>query len=154
MSIDTKVNKKTEANQKGEYKVVFKGRLLPGYNKEQVVSNIAQLTKLPTEKIEKKFFNGKVVIIRRAHDKSHAQKLQHLFTETGLEVLILRDIREEIIEEDELSPRGLLPEKQKQIEDFILANKKLIPSFVFEQQKPILIAAAICVVLIILFILI
>lgn len=157
MSVDTKVNRKIVASQRGEYKVVFKGRLLAGYNIEQVVSNIAQLTKIPAEKIENKFFNGKVVIIRRAHDMAHAQKLQQLFTEAGLEVFILRDMKKEDNEnnqQDELPHQGGLLDKQKQIQDFLLDNKKLIPDFVLEQKKPVLIAAVICVVLVLLFILI
>ncbi|MCU7966425.1 MAG: hypothetical protein KZQ74_04380, partial [gamma proteobacterium symbiont of Bathyaustriella thionipta] len=112
MTSDTPT-KKVEKNQKGKYKVVFKGRLLPGYDIEQVVSNIVQLTKLPPEKIEKKFFNGKVVIIRRAHDRSHAQKLQHLFTEAGLEVLILTDVDDELIQQNELA-----------LQQFFIENKK------------------------------
>lgn len=100
MEADKKSNEKNEPAKKGAYKVVFKGRLLPGFDREQVITNIAQLTKLPAEKIENKFFNGKVVIIRRAHDQTHAQKLQHLFTKAGLEVFILQDAVQEEIEQD------------------------------------------------------
>ncbi len=85
-------NKKPDKPKpRGKYKVVFKGHLLPGFNKQQVVENIARLTKLPAEKIDQKFFSGKVVIIRRAHEQSYAQKLQQLFTDAGIEVVILKD---------------------------------------------------------------
>lgn len=73
------------------YKVVFKGRLREGFSKETVIDNIVRLTKIPEQKIQQKFFSGKAVIIRRAHDLVHAQKLQQLFTQAGLEVIILKD---------------------------------------------------------------
>jgi len=103
--------KKSRSEPRGEYKVVFKGKLLPDFDKAQVVANIVQLTKLPPEKIEKKFFSGKVVIIRRAHDKPHAQKLQQLFTKAGLEVFILKDTTQDKLSE----PKPLSPKKQKKI---------------------------------------
>ena len=90
-SSSKKTKKQDKSQPRGEYKVVFKGNVLEGFTKEQVVANIAKLTKLPSEKIQKKFFSGKAVIIRRAHDETHAQKLQQLFTNAGLEVVILKD---------------------------------------------------------------
>ncbi len=89
---DRKSSRARQRKKRGEYKVLFKGRLLDGFSKEQVVANIARLTKISEEKVEKKFFSGKAVIIRRDHDKTHAQKLQQLFTNAGLEVVILTDL--------------------------------------------------------------
>ena len=106
---DKKPQKKTKSGPRGEFKVVFKGKLLPGFDMERVIGNIVQLTKLPPEKIKKKFFSGKVVIIRRAHDEPHAQKLQQLFTNAGLEVFILRDVTKKISQDAKL-----LSSKQKQ----------------------------------------
>ena len=82
---------RAKKNSRGRYKVVFKGRLLDGFSKQTVVDNIARLTKISEQKIQQKFFSGKAVIIRRAHDEAHAQKLQQLFTGAGLEVIILKD---------------------------------------------------------------
>ena len=73
------------------YKVIFKGRLREGFSRETVIDNIARLTKIPEQKVQQKFFSGKAVIIRRAHDLAHAQKLQQLFAQAGLEVIILKD---------------------------------------------------------------
>lgn len=95
MTNDNNTNKQSQKKKRpglrGKYKVIFKGHLLPGFNKQQVVDNIARLTKVSAEKIEQKFFSGKIVIIRRAHEQAYAQKLQRLFTEAGIEVLILKD---------------------------------------------------------------
>ncbi len=88
---DEQLKKKRPKKSRGRYKVVFKGRLLNGFSKETVVENISRLTKIPEQKIQQKFFSGKAVIIRRAHDEAHAQKLQQLFTGAGLEVIILKD---------------------------------------------------------------
>lgn len=118
MSADKKRQKKVKSKQRGEYKVVFKGHLLPDFDKEQVVINIARLTKLPAEKIEKKFFSGKVVIIRRADDEAYAQKLQQLFTRAGLEVFILKDMSRQIETNIKL-PR-------KNLNKFIKSNIRLI----------------------------
>jgi len=90
-----KKNVRKKDKQRGEYKVIFKGCLLAGFDRQQVIDNIVQLTKLPAEKIQQKFFTGKVVIIRRAHDVKYAQKLQQLFTQAGLEVFVLRDTSRE-----------------------------------------------------------
>ncbi len=88
--------KKNKSGPRGEHKVVFKGHLLPGFDKVQVIANIVRLTKLAPEKIEKKFFSGKVVIIRRAHTDEQAKKLQKIFTKAGLEVFILKDTTKKI----------------------------------------------------------
>ena len=132
MSLDKKREKKVKSKQRGEYKVVFKGHLLPGFDKEQVVINIARLTKLPLEKIEKKFFSGKVVIIRRAEDEAYAQKLQQLFTRAGLEVFILKDLTRQIEQNIKLPPG-----KSTNLKKFISRNIRLI------------IAAVLCAVLIV-----
>ncbi|GEM_PF-2765186 len=83
--------RKKSRKNRGMYKVVFRGRLREGFSKETVIDNIVRLTKIPEQKIQQKFFSGKAVIIRRAHDQAHAQKLQQLFTQAGLEVIILKD---------------------------------------------------------------
>ena len=89
MPMDKNDKADNKPEKRGRYKVVFKGQLLEGFSAAQVVSNIARLTKVPEEKIRKKFFSGKTVIIHRAHDESEAQKLQQLFTTAGLEVDIV-----------------------------------------------------------------
>ena len=90
-----KVIKRKPVKKRGEYKVVFKGLLREGFTKAQVIANIVRLTKIPEEKINQKFFSGKAVIIRRAHDETHAQKLQQLFFNAGLEVVILKDMAQQ-----------------------------------------------------------
>ncbi|MCU7800139.1 MAG: hypothetical protein KZQ70_08330 [gamma proteobacterium symbiont of Lucinoma myriamae] len=120
METEKKSIEKNEPVKKGTYKVVFKGRLLPDFDRNQVITNIAQLTKLPAEKIENKFFNGKVVIIRRAHDNSHALKLQQLFTKAGLEVFILQDVEQEEIEQDDES----IMHNEMSFQQIIMAIKK------------------------------
>ncbi len=85
------VKRKKSRNNRGMYKVVFKGRLREGFSRDTVIDNIVRLTKIPEQKIQQKFFSGKAVIIRRAYDLAHAQKLQQLFTQAGLEVIILKD---------------------------------------------------------------
>ena len=87
------VKKSSLKKPKGAYKVVFKGRLLPGFSQEQVIANISSLTKLSPEKVQSKIFCGKSVIIRRADTESHAKQLQLLFTEAGLEVVILKTVQ-------------------------------------------------------------
>ncbi|MCW8930423.1 MAG: hypothetical protein OQL19_09320 [Gammaproteobacteria bacterium] len=124
---DKKRKKKAKSGPRGEYKVVFKGKLLPGFDMEQVVNNIVQLTKLPQEKIEQKFFSGKVVIIRRAHDASHAQKLQQLFTNAGLEVFILKDETQKIKQEyQSISSKQKKRQFTKKIKKTVKKNNRTI----------------------------
>ena len=91
LSENKSVKRKKSRKNRGMYKVIFKGRLREGFSRETVIDNIVRLTKIPEQKIQQKFFSGKAVIIRRAHDLAHAQKLQQLFSQAGLEVIILKD---------------------------------------------------------------
>lgn len=125
-------NKRKQGKKRGKYKVVFKGRLRTGFDKEQVIANIVRLTKIPEEKIEQKFFSGKAVIIRRAHDEQHAQKLQQLFFSAGLEVIILKDIARQRQAEKMAS-------KELTKKDFLTQElKKELTKTVKTRKRPIL----------------
>lgn len=135
MSINSEVEAQPEVVLKGKYKVVFKGHLLPGYDMERVVANIVQLTKIPAEKITRKFFNGKVVIIRRAHDITHAQKLQQLFTDAGLEVFILRDTRQDDEQQQDVASGDAFSDKKIQMQNFLMDNKQRVQKFMRHNKQ-------------------
>ena len=137
---DNKPQQKVEKNSRGQYRVVFKGKLLEGFSKADVIKNIARLTKISEEKIEKKFFSGKAVVIRRAHDQAHAQKLQQLFTKAGLVVIILKDeLKAEPIDQHE--------EKEKTSRVVIEKELREIKKNVQQRKRPILFAVAAIIII-------
>ena len=48
------------------YKVSFRGVILPGFDKDQVIENVHNITRIPKHTITRKFFSGKTVVIRHA----------------------------------------------------------------------------------------
>ncbi|MDX2503311.1 MAG: hypothetical protein QNL62_02355 [Gammaproteobacteria bacterium] len=70
------------------YKVLFKGVILPGFDKEQVIENVHNTTRIPKEIIKRKFFSGKTVVIRRADNQDYASRLQKKFALAGIETYI------------------------------------------------------------------
>ncbi|MCP3850893.1 MAG: hypothetical protein GY694_11755 [Gammaproteobacteria bacterium] len=75
------------ANKK-TYKILSKGNILPGFDKEQVIDNIHSITRIPKETIIRKFFSGKTVVIRHAYTQEDASQLQKKFSSTGIETYI------------------------------------------------------------------
>lgn len=75
------------------YKVLFKGKILPGFDKEAVIENVYKITRIPKDVIKRKFFSGKTVVIRRADSQEYAGRLQKTFAQAGIETYI-----DEIIE--------------------------------------------------------
>ena len=84
------------------FKVVFRGVILPGFEKEQVIENVHQITRIPKETITRKFFSGKTVVIRRADTQEYASRLQKTFSQAGIETYIEELV--ESVEEYESQP--------------------------------------------------
>ncbi len=70
------------------YKVSFKGIILPGFDKEQVINNVHNITRIPEHTITRKFFSGKTVVIRHADSQEYASQLQKTFAQAGIETYI------------------------------------------------------------------
>ncbi len=73
---------------KKTYKILSKGNILPGFDKEQVIDNIHSITQIHKEIIIRKFFSGKTVVIRHAYTQEDASQLQKKFSRTGIETYI------------------------------------------------------------------
>jgi len=82
-SIDREVN----------YSVVFMGEIITGFNKSQVVANLASITRLKQEQVEQKFFNDQVsrIIIKKTSNLQKARKYHGKFSRAGLAVGIQMD---------------------------------------------------------------
>ncbi len=70
------------------YKVTFKGVILPGFDKHQVIDNIHNISRIPKHTISRKFFSGKTVVIRHAENIDYARQLQATFSYAGIETYI------------------------------------------------------------------
>jgi len=75
-------------NSKKKYKVLFKGVILPGFDKTEVINNIHKLTNVPIDIITRKFFSGKTVVIRHSDDEQDSAKLMQSFSDAGIETRI------------------------------------------------------------------
>lgn len=84
---------------KKTYKVTFKGVIYPGFDKDQVIENIHNITRIPVHTIARKFFSGKTVVIRHADSQDYANRLQNTFAKAGIETYIA-----EVYETDKEQP--------------------------------------------------
>ena len=85
-SIDKEVN----------YYVVFLGEIITGFDKKQVLSNLAHITRLTTDDIEQKFFNNQSarILIKKTNDLEKARKYHGKFSRAGLAVGIQMDFED------------------------------------------------------------
>lgn len=102
------------------YKIVFKGELLEGFENEQVVANLAAISKMEKAKAEKLLLVQKPTILKKGLDKAAAEKLAKVLTEAGLQVSVvsyeMAAQKDNIVPEDaQRSPKvpSTPPEKQK-----------------------------------------
>ena len=64
------------------YSVVMTGKIIEGFDLDQVKANVSRLFKLNGEQLEK-MFSGKPVTIRRGIDKEQAVRLRSALTKAG-----------------------------------------------------------------------
>ncbi len=88
------------------YKVSFKGVIFPGFDKEQVIDNVHDITRIPKQTISRKFFSGKTVVIRHADSQEYASRLQKTFAQAGIETYI-SELTETIADEKQVEPEEL-----------------------------------------------
>ncbi len=81
------------------YKVSFKGVILPGFDKDQVVENVHDITRIPKHTITRKFFSGKTVVIRHADSQEYASRLQKTFSQAGIETYI-EDVTKKVSDDE------------------------------------------------------
>jgi hypothetical protein len=75
-------------DEKAVFKVTFKGVILPGFDRDQVIENVFKITRIPKDTITRKFFSGKTVVIRHAVTQEYASNLQKTFAQAGIETNI------------------------------------------------------------------
>ncbi|MCW8931117.1 MAG: hypothetical protein OQL19_12860 [Gammaproteobacteria bacterium] len=78
------------------YSVVFMGEIITGFEKQQVMSNLENITRMPADEIEKKFFNESVkrIVIKKTSDLEKARKYHGKFSRAGMAVGIQMDFEE------------------------------------------------------------
>ena len=84
------------------FKVIFRGVILPSFDKDDVIKNVHDITRIPEAVIKRKFFSGKTVVIRHADTQEYATRLQKTFARAGIETYI-----EEIVRENSSANEGL-----------------------------------------------
>lgn len=78
------------------YSVVFMGEIITGFEKQQVMKNLINITRLEAEEVENKFFNlssGRVVI-KKTNNLEKARKYHGKFSRAGMAVGIQMDFEE------------------------------------------------------------
>ena len=83
-------------DNKVSYSVVFMGEIITGFEKMQVIRNLANITRLSNEEVEKKFFKDKTgrVVIKKTSDLDKARKYHGKFSRAGMAVGIQMDFEE------------------------------------------------------------
>jgi len=72
-----------------EYKVVFTGRLLDGFDRDDVVSNLTAKTNLDQQRAEKLIDGDKKVVLKKGLDREAAEKFSELFQIAGMEIRLV-----------------------------------------------------------------
>jgi hypothetical protein len=70
-------------------KIIFRGKLVEGHDKSQVINNLSTLTRLSPEAVEQKLFSGKEVVIKKVDDAVQAEKYRLRFAKAGAVVEIV-----------------------------------------------------------------
>jgi hypothetical protein len=75
------------------YSVVFMGEIINGFEKQQVLKNLAKITRLPVEEVEQKFFleNASRIVIKKTTDLEKARRYHGKFLRAGMAVGIQMD---------------------------------------------------------------
>ena len=81
-------------DQSVNYSVIFLGEIITGFEKSQVLSNLASITRLNNSDAEKKFFNSGNVVIKRTANIEQAKKYQNKFLRAGMAVGIQMEFDE------------------------------------------------------------
>jgi hypothetical protein len=70
------------------YKVVFTGRLLPGFNPDDVVINLTTQTNRDRERSQRLVTDSKPIVLKKGLDLETAEKFRSHFQKTGLEMRV------------------------------------------------------------------
>ncbi|MCK5663988.1 MAG: hypothetical protein KAI17_10895 [Thiotrichaceae bacterium] len=78
------------------YFVVFMGEIITGFEKKQVMTNLAHITRLSINEVEKSFFSNSEhrIIIKKTNDLEKARKYHGKFSRAGLAVGIQMDFED------------------------------------------------------------
>ncbi len=78
------------------YSVVFMGEIITGFNKQQVIHNLATITRLTEKQVEEKFFNQGTtrLIIKKTPDLAKARRYHGKFLRAGMAVGIQMDFED------------------------------------------------------------
>lgn len=78
------------------YSVVFMGEIITGFDKQQVIHNLSNITRLPEAQVEEKFFNQGTtrLIIKKTPDLAKARRYHGKFLRAGMAVGIQMDFED------------------------------------------------------------
>ena len=78
------------------YSVVFMGEIITGFNKQQVLRNLANITRLSIDEVDNKFFNENTarIVIKKTNDLEKARRYHGKFSRAGMAVGIQMDFEE------------------------------------------------------------
>jgi len=78
------------------YSVVFMGEIITGFNKQQVLKNLVNITRLPINEVEKQFFNDNSsrIVIKKTNDLEKARRYHGKFSRAGMAVGIQMDFED------------------------------------------------------------
>ncbi|MCK5697310.1 MAG: hypothetical protein KAI02_04055 [Gammaproteobacteria bacterium] len=85
----------TSVDNDVNYSVVFMGEIITGFEKNRVMKNVAHITRLPIDEIEKKFFREKIgrLVIKTTDDLDKAKKYHGKFSRAGMAVGIQMEFK-------------------------------------------------------------
>ena len=82
------------------YSVVFMGEIITGFDKQQVIHNLSNITRLSEQQVEEKFFNNffnngaSRLIIKKTSDLAKARRYHGKFLRAGMAVGIQMDFED------------------------------------------------------------
>jgi len=89
------------------YKVIFKGELLEGFDRDTLIHNLATISKMEKSKAEKLLLIDKPMALKKGLSRQEAEKLARILTTSGLKIRLkgYENIAEQRISKPEETPQ-------------------------------------------------
>lgn len=77
------------------YKLIFRGDLVAGADRDQTIQHLSRLLKQPVERVEQVLFSGAPRVIKRVDDEALAAQWQKAFAKAGARLFIKKELVEQ-----------------------------------------------------------
>ncbi len=96
------------------YKIVFTGRLLPGFDREKVIKNLLAISNMDRERAEKFLDKDRATVVQKNLTKEKAEKFLAIFQKAGLEMQLVPPDQAATAAQGKTPPSAVTPDPPRQ----------------------------------------